>query len=697
MPEISTNDIRNIVILGQNGSGKTSLCEAILFNANVTSRLGKVDDGTSIIDHLDEEIKRKISISISLAQFNFKNKKINLISTPGYVDFIGEPISAVRAADVALIVIDAVAGIRFNTLKLINESLKYNLPQIIFINKLDKENANFDDLIEKIKDIYKKTVVLFTIPYKENNQLKGVINVYENKLYKTTNGKIEQLDIPENLKEQVNSYKTKLVEAVAESDDNLIEKYFEKGSLTDEEIKSGLHNAIINGKIISLFCGSAIFNIGAMPLLDFFIDFLPSPLEAIPVKYLNLETNQKEEVKPDVNDTLKAFVFKTLTEPHIGELNFVRVFSGTLKSGDEVFNSTKNITEKIGQINYFLGKEKKETKEVLAGDICVLVKLKSTTVSDTLCDLKNKILFDKIEFPEPLLEIAIVPKTKADEDKLSTSIHKLMDEDPTIKIRVDNELKQTILSGMGEIQLDIFISNLKNKFNVNVETQRPKVAYRETIKKKAKAQGKYKRQTGGRGQYGDCWIEIEPLPLNSEKDFEFVDKIVGGAIPGKYIPAVEKGIKEAMQKGILANYPVIKVKATLYDGSFHPVDSSDIAFQIAGSLAFKNAASQANLVLLEPIMKLKIYTPEEYMGDIISDLNSKRAKILGMNDQAGLKVIEAYVPEAELFQYINVLKSITQGSGTFEKSFSHYEEVPFELSQKIIEARKKEIESENEK
>ena len=691
MPEITPSDIRNIILLGQSASGKTSVAEAILYSAGVTSRLGKVDEGNSIMDYLEEEIKRKLSISTSLAQFYFKNKKINLIDTPGYVDFIGEPISAIRAADVSLLVVDAVSGIRFTTLKLIKEAEKFELPQIIFINKLDKENANFESALEKLKEIYKKDLTLMTFPYKENGQIKGVISIYEGVIYKNSDNKIERIEIPENLKSEFEKYRTKLIESISEADDKLLEKYLESGTLSEEEIKNGFNKALKDSKIFPVFCGSAFFNIGFLPLLQFFIDSVPSPVERKNIKALNISKNDYEEVKADINSPFKGFIFKTLTEPHVGELNFIRVFSGILRSGDEVYNSTKDVNEKIGQINFHLGKEKKETKEIIAGDIGVLVKLKSTTVSDTLCDPKEKVRFDKIEFPKPLLEIAIVPKSKADEDKLSTSIHKLMDEDPTIKIRVDNELKQTIVSGMGEIQLDIFISNLKNKFNVQVETERPKVAYRETIKKKAKAQGKYKRQTGGRGQYGDCWVELEPLPLNSENDFEFVDKIFGGAIPAKYIPAVEKGIREAMSKGVLANYPVIKVRAILYDGSFHPVDSSDIAFQIAGSLAFKNAASQANPVLLEPIMKLKIYIPEEYMGDVISDLNSKRAKILGMSDHAGLKVIEAYVPEAELYQYINVLKSITQGSGSFEKSFDHYEEVPFELSKRIIEARQKEL------
>ncbi len=691
MANLSPKDIRNVAIIGHSSSGKTTLADALLFNAKITNRFGKVDEGTSIFDYNEEEINRKISISSSIAQFNFRNKKINLIDTPGYVDFIGEPLSALRAVDIAVAVVDGVEGVQFNTIKLLNIADKDELSKIIFINKLDKENTQFDNIIENIKSILKVGVMPLTIPIQENNELKGVINVFENKAYYLKEDhSVEAKEIPDSMKNIAEDYRIKMIEAIAETDDALIEKYFDEGTLSEEEIHKGLIDGLLKGKITPVFAGSALLNVGVFSLIDFIVESTPSPVERKPVKAIKVDDNSEIECKCQQEDKLKAFVFKTVTEPHIGEMNFVRVFSGTIRYGDEVYNSNKEVTEKIGQIFNFIGKEKKEVKEVIAGDICVLVKLKNTNVSDTLCSLDEKIKFPEIQFPSPLMHIAIVPQSKADEDKLSTSISKLIEEDPTIHVRIDPELKQTIVSGMGEIQLDIFVSNLKNKYNVNIEVEKPKIPYRETIKKKAKAQGKYKKQTGGRGQYGDCWVEIEPLPLNYEKDFEFVDKIVGGAIPGKYIPSVEKGIKEAMAKGILAGYPIIKVRATLYDGSFHPVDSSDIAFQIAGSLAFKNAAANANLTLLEPIMKLKIYTPEKYMGDVMSDLNSRRGKISGMEDEAGLKVINAYVPQAELYKYINQLKSITQGSGTYEREFSHYEEVPHDIKEKIIAEAKKE-------
>ncbi len=689
MADYKTEDIRNIVVLGHSSCGKTSLSDALLYNAKTSTRFGKVDDGSSVFDYLEYEIERKISISTAIAQFFYKGKKINILDTPGYADFIGEPISAIRGADIAVIVIDAVEGPQFSTIKLMKKADEFNLSKIIFINKFDKENSNYEDALSKLKTAFSSGITPITVPVKENNQIIGVLNIFENKYFKTSGDKVEVVDIPDNLKSQAEEYRLKMIEAIAETDDKLMEEYFDKGSLPEEDIKRGFINGIVSNKIIPVFSGSAVLNVGVASLLDFILQSAPSPVDKPTVKAKSIDGEKEVECKPDANAPLKAFVFKTQAESHIGEINFVRVFSGTLKNGDEVYNSVKDTNEKIGQINFLFGKDKKETKELIAGDIGALVKLKSTSVGDTLCDIKEKIKFNPIDFPTPLLETAIVPKTKSDQEKLSISLHKLLESDPTISININAELKQTILSGMGEIHLNIFISNLKSKYNVEVEVAKPNIAYRETIKKKSKAQGKYKRQTGGRGQYGDCWLEIEPIPLNDEKNIEFLDKIVGGAIPGKYIPAVEKGVKEAMAKGVLANYPVIKVRVTVYDGSFHPVDSSDMAFQIAGSLAFKNAAKDAKPVLLEPIMKLKIYTPNEYMGDIISDLNSRRGKILGMEDESGLKVVNAYVPEAELYKYINDLKSMTQGSGTFEKEFAHYEEVPHEISQKIIEERKK--------
>lgn len=688
---LTTENIRNIAIIGHNGTGKTSLSDAILYEAKAVSRLGKVDDGSSVFDYTDEEIKRKISISNSIAQFMYNNKKINLIDTPGYVDFIGEPISALHAVDSVIAVIDAVEGIGFNTIKLLNEAQKNNLSKILFINKIDKENANYDQAIVNVKNIVKTGVMPLTIPIKEGNDVKGVINVFENKAYYLHEDKVEAIDIPEDLKSQAENYRIKMVEAIAETKDELMEKYFDQGSLPEEDIINGLKQGILNGSITPVFSGVADKNIGVHSLLNFIESSSPSPADRKEVKAFQMDGKTEVECNPDSSASLKAFIFKTEVEPHMGELNFVRVFSGTMNYGTEYYNSIKEVQEKIGSINNLVGKNKKDEKTIIAGDIGVLLKLKQTKVGDTLCSASEKVRFPAIEFPNSLLDVAIVAKTKSDEDKLSSSLHKMLEEDPTIKIYVDPELKQTIIRGMGEIQIDIFIKNLKNKYNVEVDLEKPKIPYRETIKKTSEAQGKYKKQTGGRGQYGDCWLKIEPIS-NNNGDFEFVNKITGGSIPGKYIPSVEKGVKESLAKGILAGYPVIKIRATVYDGSYHNVDSSDIAFQIAGSMALKHASENARLVLLEPIFKIKVYSPDQYMGDIMSDLNSRRGKIFGMEDEAGLKIINAYVPQAEMNKYINELKSITQGSGTFESAFDHYDDVPHDISQKIIEEAKKEKE-----
>lgn len=690
MADVLSENIRNVAIIGHNNTGKTTLADAILFEANVSKRFGKVDEGTSVFDYSPEEIERKITISSSLAQFEYNGKKINLIDTPGYMDFIGEPISILRAVDSVIVVISSIEGIVFNTIKLLNEATKDKLSKIIFINKLDKENSHYDEALASIKDVVKKGVMPLTVPIREGNVLKGVLNIFENKCYLVKGDKVETSEVPDNLKSTYENYRLQMVEAIAETKDELMEKYFAQGALSEDEINNGLKNGIMNGAITPVFAGSAIGNVGLHAVLDFIAREVPSPADRDNVKVMHLSDKSEIICKADPKEPLRAFVFKTQTEPHVGELNFVRVFSGEINYGAEVYNVNKDFSEKIGLINNLVGKEKKEVKKVTAGDIAVLVKLKKTAVGDTLCSEKDKYKFDAIEFPRPLLDIAIKAKTKADEDKLSGSLHKLMEEDPTLRISVDPELKQTIISAMGETQVNIFIANLKNKYQVDVEFEKPKIPYRETIKKKAQAQGKYKKQTGGRGQYGDCWLEIEPLPLSGKEDFIFDNKIVGGSIPGKYIPSVEKGVRDLLTKGILAGYPLIKIRTAVYDGSYHTVDSSDIAFQIAGSMAFKNASADASLILLEPILKVKIYSPDAYMGDIMSDLNSRRGKILGMDEESGLKVINANVPQAEMHKYINDLKSMTQGSGVFESAFDHYEEVPRELSQKIIEAAKKE-------
>jgi len=684
-------DIRNIVILGATGVGKTTLTDLIAFTAGCSQRFGKVADGSSISDFQPDEIEKKISLYTSLISFGFKDKWINILDTPGSQDFIGEPLSAIRAADIALFVVASDQPIPFVIKKFVKNCRLYSLGIVFFVNKMDKDGTNFSQSFQNIKTFMKSSVAPVTIPAGEGNSYKGVIDVYSMKFYPA--GEDKEKEIPSEFKSIAEEYRKKLIEAVAETDDSLMEKYLETESLSDEDTQKGLVSGLKEGKLSIVLAGSAEKSSGANALLDVIVKHLPSPVDRAPVEAVSSD-NKTVSLKADPDGVFAALVFKTLLEPHMGDMNFVRVFSGTVKTGEDVQNSNKNSFERIGQMFHFTGKDRKEVREVIAGDICVMVKLKDTGTGDTLCSQKSFLKFPLIEFPKPVIDTALVIKDKADEDRLGNAIHKILQQDPTLKMRMDPELKQTILSGVGEQQLEVVKRQLQRKFNVNIEFEKPKVAYRETIKKTAKAQGRYKRQTGGHGQYGDCWLELTPLPLNHPVDFEFEDRIVGGKIPSKYIPAVEKGVKEAMNKGIISGHKVIKVKVAVYDGSYHEVDSSDIAFQIAGSLGFKNAAEQASPVVLEPVNKVKIYVSENYLGDVMGDLNSRRGKIIGMEDEEDMKVIQAYVPDAEMYKYSNDLRSITQGTGTFEMEFDHYQEVPHDISVKIIEEYQKSREKE---
>ncbi len=686
---ITTENIHNICIVGHSTTGKTTIIDALAFQAGATSRFGKVSDGTSISDYQPDEIEKKTSVSTTLVSFEHKGKKLNFLDTPGFQDFIGEAVSALRAVDIALIVIGADEGIHFSTKKIIKEATKDSLGKIFFINKLDKSGTDYELIYKLLKETLKTGVVPLEIPIGTGEKLIGVVNLLNMKAYETINGQYKEMDIPDNMKAKADEFRLKMVEGIAEGDDKLIEKYLAGESLTDDEIHAALDEGMLKGKISAVLCGSAEKQIGVSSLLDIIDFYMPTPADRQQIDVTDLSTGDVDHIKIDALAPLTALIFKTFTEPHLGDLNFVRIFSGTLKSGQDVKNSSKNITERIGQMYSMFGKEKKELKEAVAGDVVVLVKLRESSVGQTLCDMKMNIQFPTINFPKPVLDMALVTKDKSDDDKLSMGLHKLLSQDPTLRLRIDPELKQTILSGMGEQHIEMVKKQLLRKFNIHIELEKPKVAYRETIKKHSKAQGRHKKQSGGHGQFGDCWIEIEPLPLQHQKDFEFEDKIFGGAIPGKYVPSVEKGILEAMGRGILAGYPVIKVKAAVVDGSYHSVDSSDIAFQIAGAIAFKAAAEKASPVILEPINKVKIYVSDTYLGDVMGNLNSRRGKISGMDDEDGMKMINAFVPDAEMYKYANDLRSLTQGTGTFEMEFDHYEEVPHDLSVKIIEQAQK--------
>lgn len=671
-PMPNAQDIRNVILVSHAGAGKTSLGEVILYNTGATTRLGKVEEGNTTSDYSKDEIERKISINTSLLQARFQNKLINLIDTPGYADFIGELISALKAADCAMLLVNAIGGVEVGTEKGWNFLNESNLPRLIFINKLDKENSNFFKTLDAVRDRLSKKCAVISFPVGKETSFKGVVNLI------TLDG-LDNLNDEE--KEKAKKYRENLIEFIAEGDDKLLEKYLESGELSPEEIGSGLRNSVVNGNLILVYCGSALNNIGVKELTEGIIKYLPSPADRPPRE----GKDSKGEVaqrKPGPNEPFSAQVFKTILDPYVGQLTIFRIFSGKLSSNTSFYNVSKSTRERIGQIYHIQGKEQKAVESVAAGDIAAVTKLKNTETGDSLCDEKAQIKFDEIVFPEPALSRSVKPKSRSDEEKISTSLQKMSSENPTFKVTRDTQTKELIASGVGDLHIETMINRIKDRFNVSVELGTPKVAYKETIKKTAKVQGKYKKQSGGRGQYGDVWIDIEALPRGG--GFEFVNKIVGGAIPRNYIPAVEKGVKQAMSEGVLASYPLVDMRVTLYDGSYHEVDSSDIAFQIAGAMALRKAALEASPVLLEPIMDVEITVPDEFMGEITGNINARRGRIMGM----GIQTIQAQVPLAEMFKYATELRSMTGGRGSYTMKFSHYEEVPAKIANTIISQAK---------
>ncbi len=681
--------IRNIALIGHGGCGKTSLAEAIAHHCKITTRIGRVDDGTTICDSDQDERARKISIGASLLSCPWSDYKINLIDTPGYADFFGEVVGALRVVDSVILVLSAPSGVEVGTEKVWDQAQQYSLSSIIFINKMDKENANFRNSLNLSRERLSPKVTPIQIPIGEGSSFKGIVDLLKNKAYIYSQGKIEEGDVPDELKEEAGNLREKLIESIAESDDTLLEKYLESGSLSEKEIKKGLKKAIAARSIIPLLCGSALRDMGIELLLDTVGDSLPSPVDRGEIKGINPKNEEEEKRAPDESQAFSALVFKTRVEPHVGQMNFFRVYSGKVSSGEEVYNTISQNRERMGQLVIVQGREQKKVSEVRAGDMAIALKLKHTNTGDTLCSPPRPIILEPPKFPESIISLAMKPSSKKDQERLSTALGELVSEDPTLNWHMEHEFGEAIISGMGELHLEILIERLKKKFGVEVVLGKPRIAYRETIRAKAKAQGKYKKQTGGRGQYGDCRIEIEPL--ESGKGFEFVNDIFGGAIPAKYIPSVEKGVREAIAKGALAGYPVMDVKVTLCDGSFHEVDSSDIAFKIAGSMAFKKAVQEAKPVLLEPVMSIEVMAPEEYMGDLNGDLNSRRGRIMGIEAKGKNQAIKAQVPLSEMYKYATSLKSITHGQGAYSMKFSHYEEVPSRLAQEIMaQAKKKE-------
>jgi elongation factor G len=669
--------IRNIGLFGHAGSGKTTIADGILFLAGANTRFGKVNEKTSVFDTEPEEQEKQCSLNLALASIKHRDVTINLVDTPGYADFIGEAISGIEAIDCAIVVIDAFGGIEVGTERLLSEITKKNIPVLFFVNKLTKENTDFHKTFASLNETYKRNIVAVTIPMGETSKLSGVVDILKNKAY---DAKGKESAAPDEMKDLIQKYQEKLIEAAADLDEKIMNKYVEGEQVDFTECIDPVKQGIVAGQVALCLAGDALQLIGISNLLDAIVEFLPAS-EMLPEIQLG-----SQKIKRIDDSPLVGYVFKTVVEPHLGELCYLRVFSGKAKSGEVITNTTRASEEKINQIFLIKGKEKAELDEFSSGMIVGLVKLKNTTTGDTLAKGISASL-PAITFPTPSISMAIVPKEKGDEEKISTGLARLHDEDPTFAFAFDPEIKQLIISGIGELHLDIILSRLKRKYGVSVDLIKPRVKYRETFTTKTSAQGKYKKQTGGHGQYGDCWLRVEPVERG--KGFEFVNQVVGGSIPSRYIPSIEKGVKEALENGYLAGYPLTDIQVTVYDGSYHPVDSSDIAFKIAAVMAMKANAERGKVVLLEPIHEVAVYVPESFMGDVIGDLNSRRGKIMGMEGAGKIQKIKALVPEGEMYKYSTSLRSMTQGRGYFNTNFSHYEEVPRETTQKIVDEAKK--------
>jgi elongation factor G len=681
-----TNMVRNIAIIGHGNCGKTSLAEAMLYTAGKINRLGKVDDGTSCMDYEEEEIKRKISISSSFHNYLWKKHEVYLIDTPGDDNFINETLFASQICDAAVFTVGAVIGVKGQTIKFADFVAERSLPCIIYINKMDRERADFEKTLEEIKTSLPFTPVVVHVPIGSEDAFKGLVDLVSGKAYlfdENNKGTLKEIEIPAELQEDVAIYRESLMENVAETDDELIEKFLEEGELSVEELRAGLKSGVAAGAIAPVCVGSALLNKGTEALLDAINEFLPSPSERPVVVGKDPKTGENIDRKPRADEKFSAIVFKTMADPYAGRLTIFRVYSGML-AGDTFYNSKKQTNERFGQLYVLEGKEQRAVESVGPGMIVAVAKLKETTTGDTLCETNAHIVFEPLHSFEPVISYAVSAK-KGEEEKLFSSITKILDEDLTLRVTREQQTGEVLLSGVGQVHLEVVGSRIRRKFGVEMGLSLPKIPYLETIKGKARVQGKHKKQSGGRGQFGDCWIEMEPQP--SGAGYEFVDKIVGGVIPQQYRPAVDKGIQEAMEKGVLAGYPVVDVKISLVDGSFHNVDSSEMAFKIAGSLAFKKAAQEAGLVLLEPIMNLSIRVGKEHVGDIMGDLNSRRGKVMGMDSDEKNEIINAQVPMAEIQVYATDLTSMTGGRGSFTVSFSHYEVVPAHIADKIVADR----------
>ncbi|NLB78660.1 MAG: elongation factor G [Clostridiaceae bacterium] len=682
MKDYSCENIRNVCLLGHGNAGKTTLVEAMLNITGATDRFGSVVDGNTVMDYDPEEIKRKFSISTALAPIEWKDIKINIIDTPGYFDFVGEMLEGLSVADGAAILVGAKDGLQVGTEKAWKAVNDKKIPRMFVISKLDEENADFSKVFNDLKNKFGNSVVVIQFPIIEDGKVKGIIDVPHMKAIYFNGKERTESEVPENLKSVAEGYKEGIVEAVAETDEDLMEKYFSGESFTEDEIKKGIKDGAKAGEITPVMCVSSIQKLGVVLFLDAIKKYMPAHCEHETYKVLDASTKEPIEIKTGEKEPVVVHVFKTIADPFVGKISFLKVISGTLTPDSVVYNVNKEKTEKISSLFAMKGKQQISINKLTTGDFGAVAKLSSTDTNDTLTTKERQVLVVPIVFPEPMLGMAIMPKAKGDEDKIGTGLNRLLEEDPTFKMKLNTETKQTIIYGVGDQHLDIITSKLKNKFKVEVDLINPIIPYRETIKKKVKVEGKHKKQSGGHGQFGDVWVEFEPGPT---EDLVFEEKIFGGSVPKQYFPAVEKGLRDSMVKGVLAGYPVVHLKATLVDGKYHDVDSSEMAFKIAASLAYKEGVKQAGPVLLEPICRVEVYIPDDYMGDIIGDLNKRRGRVLGMNPhETGIQQVVAEVPEAEMFRYATDLRSITQGRGSFSMKFERYEEAPPMVADKVI-------------
>ncbi len=688
--------IRNVAVVGHGASGKTSLVDALAFVAGSSSRHGSVQQGTALTDYTPDEIERQYSISLALAHADWNGVKVNFIDTPGYLDFIGDAMAGISAADAALIVVSATAGVEVGTEKTWEYATERGIPRMFFLSQLDKENADFEKVYEDIKEHLTLKVVPIEIPVGAGPEFRGIINLFSEKCHEykkgTKTGEYDEIDIPAEYKDQFDKYYQEMIETVATTNDDLLERYLGGEEISRDEAIGAMKAGMAAGEIFPLMCGSGHLTYGTRALLSKLVELVPAPMERTTVKAERWGSAEPVEIPTTDDAPFVAQVFKTVSEPHVGDVSFFRVYAGSVSNGAEVYNAPRNATEKLNHLSMAQGKERTEVPILHVGDIGVVAKLKDTHTNDTLSTQANPVVLPKIPFPEPLTVLSVEVKQRGEEDKLSTGLQKLHEEDPTFHHEYNAELRQTLIGGRGERHLEIVIGRLERKFGVHAELGRPRVAYRETFKGKAEGQGRHKKQTGGRGQFGDCWIRISGLPRGA--GYEFVDKIKGGVIPSKYVPAVNKGIQEAAERGVTAGYSVVDFQAECYDGSYHDVDSSEQSFKMAGILAFRNVAPKAKPVLLEPILEVDVWTPDENLGEVMGDLSSRRGQILGSEGDGRLTKVRAFVPEAEMYRYATQLHSMTHGRGTFRWQFSSYQEVPPDTAEQIRAAREKELEEE---